>query len=80
VSGMVQRESIKTTLSLFLEDEPAMNERDTKVMQMMDALNHRYGRGAIRLAAEHSDAWKPNQEKLSPSYTTKWNDIIEVKV
>ena len=45
----------------------------------MDAINKRYGRGTVHLAAENSDAWKPNQERLSSGYTTRWSDIIEVK-
>ena len=79
VSGLVPKEQCSRTLSLFPEEEPATNERDAKLMQAMDAINKRYGRGAVHLAAENSEAWKPNQERLSPCYTTRWDDIIEVK-
>ena len=79
VSGLVPKGSCSTTLSLFPEEDPVQNERDTRLMQAMDAINKRYGRGTVHLAAENSDAWKPNQERLSSGYTTRWSDIIEVK-
>ena len=79
VSGIVPKESYSTTLSLFAEEAAVPNERDTKIMQVMDAINHRYGSGAVRLAAENSEGWKPHQERLSARYTTQWDDIIEVK-
>ena len=80
VSGIVPRASCSTTLSLFAEEAPAANARDAKLMQAMDAINQRYGRGPVRLAAENAESWKPHQERLSPRYTTRWSDIIEVRV
>ena len=80
VSGLVPRASCSTTLSLFPEEEPVANERDASLMQVMDAINQRYGRGAVHLASENSESWKPTQEHLSPCRTTSWNDILEVKV
>ena len=81
VSGIVPKGSgSSTTLSLFPEEEPVQNERDAKLMQAMDAINQRYGRGAVHLASEDAAAWQPNQERLSPRYTTRWSDIIEVRV
>jgi DNA polymerase V len=66
------------TISLFPEEQPAPNERDKKLMMAMDGINERYGRGAVRLASENSEGWMPNQERLSPYYTTRWSDIILV--
>ena len=80
VSGLVPRASCSTTLSLFPEEEPVANERDASLMQVMDAINQRYGRSAVHLASENNNSWKPNQANLSPNRTTSWNDIIEVKV
>ena len=79
VSGIVPQAPCSTTLSLFAEEAPAAPERDGRIMQVMDAINKRYGRGAVRLAAENSEIWKPHQERLSARYTTRWDDIIEVK-
>ena len=80
VSGIVPKGACSTTLSLFAEEEPAENERESKIMQVMDAINQRYGSGAVRLAAENSESWKPHQERLSARYTTEWDDIIEVNL
>ena len=80
VSGIVPKETSSTTLSLFAEEAPAAPERDGRIMQVMDAINKRYGSGAVRLAAENSKSWKPHQERLSARYTTRWDDIIEVTV
>ncbi len=80
VSGIEPEESCSTTLSLFAEEAPVADERDRRIMRVMDDINLRYGRGAVRLASENSESWKPNQERLSPRYTSRWSDIIEVKV
>ena len=80
VSGIFPKESYSTTLSLFEEEAPASNERENKLMQVMDSINQRYGRGTVHLASENSESWKPNQERLSPCYTTRWDDIIEVNL
>ena len=80
VSGIVPKAASSTTLSLFAEEAPTADERHGKIMQVMDAINKRYGSGAVRLAAENSEAWKPHQERLSPRYSTRWSDIIEVRV
>jgi DNA polymerase V len=50
-----------------------------KVMSAMDELNARFGRNVVRPAAmgkgEHA---KTSQQLLSPSYTTRWEDVITV--
>jgi DNA polymerase V len=41
----------------------------------MDDINARYGRGAIRVAAEsYEKIWKMKQEFLSKQYTSNWQD------
>ena len=49
---------------------PVSNERNAKLMLAMDAVDQRYGRGAVHLPSENAESWKPNQERLSPRYTT----------
>ncbi len=66
-------------LSLFADEAAADSEQSKTLMLVMDGINERYGHGAVRLASENSVGWKPNQERLSPSYTTRWSDIISVK-
>ena len=49
-------------------------------MKSIDALNKRIGTKKIRLASQSlGRTWKMRQEKLSPCYTTKFEDLIKVK-
>ncbi len=49
------------------------------VMREVDALNAKYGRDTIKVAAQGlGGKWKLRQERLSPCYTTRWSDIIKV--
>lgn len=71
----------QTSLSLF---DTALHPKELKgsdrLMQAFDALNSRYGPGTLRVASDTSSGWKQRQERLSPRYTTSWDDIIEVRV
>jgi DNA polymerase V len=56
------------------------NSKQQALSGLMDDINARYGRGALRVAAEGYDkTWKMKQEFLSKQYTTRWTDIIVVK-
>ncbi|HOP75016.1 MAG TPA: Y-family DNA polymerase [Bacillota bacterium] len=51
------------------------------LMQTMDRLNARYGLTTVKSAAQGGDSgWELRREKLSPCYTTRWSDIITVRV
>ncbi len=53
------------------------DERHKKIMKTMDNLNDKFGNHKIKLAAQDlKRRWKMNQEKLSPRYTTKIDEII----
>lgn len=56
------------------------DERLIKLHQVVDKLNHRYGRDKVRLAAQGYDTtWHHLRQWVSPCYTTKWADILVVK-
>ena len=56
------------------------NSKQQALNGLMDDINARYGRGALRVAAEGYDkAWKMKQEFLSKQYTTRWADIVVAK-
>lgn len=56
------------------------NSRQQALSGLIDDINARYGRGALRIAAEgYEKTWKMKQEFLSKQYTTDWNDIIVTK-
>lgn len=50
--------------------------RTPSLMQTVDSINARYGRGTLRLAAEGvAKAWQMRRSNLSPRYTTEWDCI-----
>ncbi|KGM38700.1 DNA polymerase V subunit UmuC [Aquabacterium sp. NJ1] len=54
----------------------------SRLMAAMDVLNHRYGRGTVHVAstgtqghnADHR-VWAMRQERRTPQYTTRWEDV-----
>lgn len=52
---------------------------DKQVMQAMDELNKRYGRGMVKLGAamstEQTKSWAMQRDRLSPRYTTRFSEI-----
>jgi DNA polymerase V len=56
------------------------NSKQQALSNLIDDINARYGRGALRVAAEgYAKTWKMKQEYLSKQYTTNWNDIAVAK-
>ena len=51
------------------------------IMKQIDRINAKYGRDTIKIATQGSgEKWKLRRQKLSPCYTTRWEDIIKVRV
>jgi len=51
------------------------------LMQAYDTINHRMGKDTLRLTVEGQDRkWRMKQEQLSPCYTTRMTEILEVRV
>ena len=50
------------------------------LMEAIDRINHTAGRGSVKIVSQGSITDHTNREHLSPQYTTRWEDIIEVKV
>ncbi len=66
-------------LSLLATDLVATN-RNTRLMTTLDTINSRYGRGTLRLAAEGiAKPWQMRRERMSPRYTTAWEQIPNVR-
>lgn len=67
--SLVGKESVQ--LSLF-----STNRRDGRLMQVMDRINAEWGRGALHSAAEGvQKGWKMRWERMSPAYTTRWDQL-----
>jgi len=64
--------------SLFVPDG-VESCRNDDLMATLDAVNQRYGRGAMRLAAEGvAKSWQMRRGNLSPRYTTEWEGLASV--
>lgn len=65
-------------LSLFDQRNIFKKQR---VMKALDQINITMGRNKVRLAIQGFDRkWRLKQEKLSPCYTTRFSDILNVEV
>ncbi len=67
------------TYQLGLFDEVLKRPNSTRLMSVLDEINHS-GLGKVFLAREGmKNAWSMRREHLSPAYTTRWSDIPKVR-
>lgn len=53
------------------------DKKSAKMMSIIDQINARMGRGTIKLASEgFKQPWRMKQGNKSPSYTTKWEELV----
>ena len=69
--------------TLFEESNRVVPER-TKLMVALDALNGRYGAGAVKVGAAVAapgkpEPWAMRRDAKSPAFTTKWGELWRVK-
>ena len=56
------------------------DSRKQELMEILDRINDRWGRDTIHSAATGTDKpWKMKQEKKSPRFTTRWDELPIVK-
>jgi DNA polymerase V len=59
-----------------------MPENRIRLMQAMDQINRRYGRGSLVLGSAGGigaqPVWGMTQERLSSAYTTDWSKLLMV--
>ncbi|MFZ4702914.1 MAG: Y-family DNA polymerase [Candidatus Methylumidiphilus sp.] len=61
---------------LFGELDADEAERRKRLMQTLDEVNHRMGKGTLRLAGEGlQQRWKVRADYKSPCYTTRWDEL-----
>lgn len=66
---------------LFETPQEARQKAVSQLMTVIDTLNVKFGGSAITLASTHGNQdapWRMRQERMTPAYTTDWNQIIEV--
>jgi DNA polymerase V len=80
-SGVIATEIIpEETLQCSLWDD-VDREKHKKITAIMDSINARMGKGKIKFAIQGTQrSWKMRQEKLSPAYTTKWDDLLTIDI
>jgi DNA polymerase V len=50
-------------------------------MKVVDRINQTFGKQKIKLASQDQKrVWKMKQEKISPRYMTRLDEVIEVKI
>lgn len=60
----------------FCQEELQTDPKQQRVMQVMDALNAKYGRGTIYMAVcGRQFKWPDRKQHHSPCYTTDWQDL-----
>lgn len=64
-------------LNLF--DELAPRHNSARLMQVLDQLNAKNGRGRSILPAGIQQQWQMKREMLSPRYTTRYGDLLRVR-
>jgi len=56
-------------------------ERSDQLMSALDRINRRHGKNSIRFGSELvSDRWRMRQQFKSPSYTTKWDELLTINI
>ena len=70
--------SISTAAGMFDANAPRKNSE--KLMEVLDHLNAKDGRGTLYFAGQGiQTAWQMKREMLSPRYTTRIQDVLVVK-
>lgn len=65
-------------LNLF--DDNAPRAGSEKLMEVLDQLNAKGGRGTLYFAGQGiQQQWAMKREMLSPQYTTRFSDLLRVK-
>ena len=70
-----------TTQQQDLFHTSTTHEKSSRLMQTMDHINRKMGRATIKLASEglqKKQPWRMKQDMKSPSYTTRWDELLEV--
>ena len=71
-----------TREQLTLDLDETLPENKTRLMQAMDQLNQRYGRGTLQLASAGAPKaiklWAMRQERMSSGFTTDWAGLAVV--
>lgn len=66
----------KGTIQAALFDDPTEQAKSAKLMQVMDTINRRMGKGSLTIAATGTKKrWAMRRNRKSPNYTTEWGEL-----
>ena len=77
LTGLVSGQSVQ--LDFF--SGKGLDEKQDRLMEVMDKMNQKYGRNMLRYASQGGESreWKMRQENLSGRFTTSWDELLVVK-
>ncbi len=56
-------------------------DKDERISSSIDQINQAFGSDTIRYAVQgENESWSIKREKLSPSYTTNWNEFLTLRI
>ena len=68
-----------TTIQYNLFDSRNREAR-SKLLKTVDIINKKMGRDSLRFAIQgYKKSWTLKQQRLSPCYTTRWQDLLVIK-
>ncbi len=75
LSGIVPNRNLEQ--NLFHNGKESKHQ---KAMKTLDAINKKMGKDAVRTSARGFDdkEWQLKQESLSPKYTTRWDELLNI--
>ena len=78
LGGFVPHDSFQP--DLFVAQGNALQKRN-ELMKVFDEANRQFGRGKLKWAAEGTtQAWKMRQARCSAHFTTRWKDLLTIKI
>lgn len=74
LNQLIDKSNQPINLCLFEEPKPFQNNE--KFLEVFDAVNRKYGRGTLCLAAKgFQKTWAMKRGMKSPNYTTQWHEL-----
>lgn len=79
VTDLIPEGSCSVTGSLFDLPEEERDAARRRLMECLDDLTRRFGKGAWKIGSSGlADGWQMKRDRLTPAYLTRWADIMTV--
>jgi DNA polymerase V len=75
----LQPDTQPSQLELFAVADNGLPTENRPLMQVLDRINRRYPKAISSAATDFDKTWKPKAERVSPHYTTDWQQLVCVK-